>query len=173
MKASSLVDELIDIVEAAKNMPLSQSCMINRSEVLGLLDEIQEALPREFSQAASLLNERDGVLQDAAAEGQRIIEIAKAESRALVTEQAIYKEALKSAEILTQENEMEILKKRRELDDYIDAKLAAFEAALVKTLNAVQAGRERTAIRLQSDLLHDSETQDPGNFFGDWQDPRP
>ena len=68
---------------------------------------------------------------------------------------------------------MEILKKRRELDDYIDAKLAAFEAALVKTLNAVQAGRERTAVRLQSELLHESETQDPGNFFGDWQDPRP
>ena len=57
MKASSLVDELIDMVEAAKNMPLSQSCVINRSEVLGLLDEIQEALPREFSQAASLLND--------------------------------------------------------------------------------------------------------------------
>ena len=74
---------------------------------------------------------------------------------------------------MTQENEMEILKKRRELDDYIDAKLAAFEAALVKTLNAVQAGRERTAVRLTSELLHESETQDPGNFFGDWQDPRP
>lgn len=173
MKSSALVDELIDMVEAAKNMPLSQSCVVNRSEVLALLDEIQESLPREFSQAASLLNERDAVLQDAAAEGQKIIEIAKAEARAMVTEQAIYKEALKSAEILKQENEMEILKKRRELDDYIDAKLAAFEAALVKTLNSVQAGRERTAVRLQSDLLHESESADPGNFFGDWQDPRP
>ncbi|MEN9692934.1 MAG: hypothetical protein RLZZ330_578 [Actinomycetota bacterium] len=173
MKSSSLVDELIDIVESAKNMPLSQSCVINRGEVLALLDEIQESLPKEFSQAASLLNERDAVLQDAAAEGQRLIEIAKAEAKALVTKEAVYKEALKSAEILTQENEMEILKKRRELDDYIDAKLAAFEAALVKTLNSVQAGRERTAVRLTSDLLHESETQDPGNFFGDWQDPRP
>lgn len=173
MKSSSLVDELIDIVEAAKNMPLSQSCVINRGEVLALLDEIQESLPKEFSQAASLLNERDAVLQDAAAEGQRLIEIAKAEAKALVTKEAVYKEALKSAEILTQENEMEILKKRRELDDYIDAKLAAFEAALVKTLNSVQAGRERTAVRLNSELLHESDTQDPGNFFGDWQDPRP
>lgn len=173
MKSSSLVDELIDIVEAAKNMPLSQSCVINRGEVLALLDEIQDSLPKEFSQAASLLNERDAVLQDAAAEGQRLIEIAKAEAKALVTKEAVYKEALKSAEILTQENEMEILKKRRELDDYIDAKLAAFEAALVKTLNSVQAGRERTAVRLNSELLHESDTQDPGNFFGDWQDPRP
>lgn len=173
MKSSSLVDELIDMVEAAKNMPLSQSCVINRGEVLALLDEIQESLPKEFSQAASLLNERDAVLQDAAAEGQRLIEIARAEAQALVTKESVYKEALKAAEILTQENEMEILKKRRELDDYIDAKLAAFEAALVKTLNSVQAGRERTAVRLTADLLHEPETQDPGNFFGDWQDPRP
>ena len=90
----------------------------------------------------------------------------------LVTQEQVYKTALAEIERLRQANDDEMARKRRELDDYIDAKLAAFEAALVKTLNAVQQGRERTAVRLATDVPPQTP-HDPGNFFNDWADPRP
>jgi len=172
MKVQALIEEVIELVDSAKAMPLSQSCIVNRNQVLNILDEVMSTLPTELGQATTLLSERASVVEDARAEAERIVEKARAEAAVLISQQRVYKEALSESDALRLANDQEILRKRRELDDYIDAKLAAFEAALVKTLNAVQQGRERTAVRLQSELTTEDGNHDPGNFFGDWADPR-
>lgn len=172
MKVQVIVEELIATVEEAKSMPLSQSCVVNRADMMNLLRQLEKAMPAEFNQATALLNDREAVIRDAHQEADRIIEIARAEAAVLVTQEQVYKLALSEIEKLRGANDEEMARKRRELDDYIDAKLAAFEAALTKTLNAVQVGRERTAVRLQSEVPLDTP-HDPGNFFGDWADPRP
>jgi vacuolar-type H+-ATPase subunit H len=171
VKVQAIIEELIVTVEEAKSMPLSQSCVINRQDVMGLLRQLEKSMPAEINQASALLNDRESVIQDARNESGRIIELAHAEAAVLVSQEQVYKSALAEVERLRTANDDEMARKRRELDDYIDAKLAAFEAALVKTLNAVQVGRERTAVRLASDVPPDTN-HDPGNFFGDWADPR-
>ncbi len=173
MKVQALVADAIAMMEAAKAMPLSQSCIVNRGEFLDILDDIAAALPAELSQAAALLKDRELVIEDAHSEANRIVALARAEAAVLVSQERVYKDALAEVERLRDANDAEILRKRRELDDYVDAKLGAFEAALVKTLSAVQTGRERTAVRLQAELSTDDGPNDPGNFFGDWNDPRP
>ena len=40
---------------------------------------------------------------------------------------------------------------RREVDDYVDGKLASFEIALTKTITAVQRGREKIRDRAAFD----------------------
>jgi len=172
MKVHSMVEELIAMVEEARSMPLSQSAIINRNEMLDLLDSLRDELPAELAKAAEIIEERKHVIDDAHAEADRIIQMARAEAQMLMSQERVYRDALNEAELMRATNDEEMARKRRELDDYIDAKLAAFEAALVKTLTSVQAGRERTAVRLQSDLNLD-EHHDPGNFFGDWNDPQP
>ena len=173
MNVQAMVAELLSMVEQAKAMPLSQSCIVNRNEVLDLLDEVAAALPVELSQAKTLLAERQQVIDGAHEEANRIVALARAEAAVLISQERVYKDALAEAERLRDANDEEILRKRRELDDYVDAKLGAFEAALVKTLSAVQTGRERTAVRLQAELSTEDGSSDPGNFFGDWNDPRP
>lgn len=173
MKVQALVSDAIAMMEAAKAMPLSQSCIVNRTEFLEILDEIDAALPAELSQAHTLLKEREMVIEDAHNEAARIVQLARAEAAVLVSQERVYKDALAEVERLRDANDAEILRKRRELDDYVDAKLGAFEAALVKTLSAVKTGRERTAVRLQAELSTEDGPSDPGNFFGDWNDPRP
>lgn len=170
MRIQQLVQELSEIVQEAKSMPLSQSCIVNRNDLLDILTEIQNSFPAELSQATSILNERESVIQDAYREADRIIEIAKAEARSLVAQEAVYKEALIEAESLRKALEEELGRKRLELDDYVDAKLAAFEANLVKTLNQIQSIRERTAVRLQPELLH-GDADVPPEFFDQWDKP--
>jgi hypothetical protein len=41
MRIQQLVQELATLVEEAKSMPLSQSCIVNRNDLLDILSEIQ------------------------------------------------------------------------------------------------------------------------------------
>jgi hypothetical protein len=54
----TVLDELSDIVEAARAMPMSEKCVVNRNEVLDLLDAIRQMLPTAVQEAEVLLADR-------------------------------------------------------------------------------------------------------------------
>jgi len=137
------LDELAAIVEEAKAMPLSASCLVNRSEVLGLIDEIREMLPVALSHADLVLRDRQSVLEGGRAEANAIIDAAHEEQRRLVSQHEVYLEAIREADAARSALESELEAMRFETDDYIDARLAAFEVTLHKTLTTVERGRER------------------------------
>ena len=43
------LDELTVLVEDAKAMPLSASCILNRSQVLDIIEEIRQLMPESVS----------------------------------------------------------------------------------------------------------------------------
>ena len=45
MDVHEKLDELSGLVEEARSMPMSASCIVNRAELLGLLEEMRELLP--------------------------------------------------------------------------------------------------------------------------------
>ena len=53
------IDEIISVVEAARNVPMSRNCMIDRAEMIGLLEQLRVELPGDMRRAAALLDERD------------------------------------------------------------------------------------------------------------------
>jgi len=67
------LDELISVVENARSMPMSASCIINRGEVLGILEEVRALLPEEFRHAQLLLADRESVVDEGRREAARII----------------------------------------------------------------------------------------------------
>lgn len=171
MRVEKLIQELVLIVENAKPVPLSSSCMVNREQVLEVLAEINQLLPKELNQAITLLEEREAVVEDAKAKAERVIEIARAEASELVSAERVYREALQEADSLREVTNTDLARMRRELDDYVDAKLGAFEAVLERTLQQVQAGRERVNVRLISELSTVDDAEHPASFFGDWENP--
>ncbi|MEY3407548.1 MAG: hypothetical protein RL038_609 [Actinomycetota bacterium] len=173
MKVERLVEELYNLVDTAKAVPLSSSCMVNREQFLGIISEINQLLPKELNQAATLLEEREAVVADAKSKADRIVQLAEAEAKQLVSQERVYKEALAEADTLRDATNEELARMRRELDDYVDAKLGAFEAALTRTLQQVQAGRDRVNVRLVGELSNIEDPEHPGSFFGDWENPRP
>lgn len=173
MKVERLVAELYNQIDSAKAVPLSSSCMVNREQMLGIITEIDQLLPKELSQASTLLEEREAVIADARQKAERIVQQAEAEAKLLVSQDRVYTEALAEAEALREATNEELARMRRELDDYVDAKLGAFEAALTRTLQQVQAGRDRVNVRLVSELSSVEDPEHPGSFFGDWENPKP
>jgi hypothetical protein len=147
------LDEITEIVETARAMPMSASCLVNRAEMLALLDELRTLLPEELDLADRLLAERESVVADSRAEAERIIADAHEERMRLVSETEVYAQAQLEAKRVVAESEVEADRTRHEVDQYVDAKLATFEIALNKTLAAVHRGRERIQGEQESDIL--------------------
>ena len=51
MDLSARIVQLEELVREAKSMPLSSSALLNRDEVLDLIEEMKVALPDEIKQA--------------------------------------------------------------------------------------------------------------------------
>ena len=65
-------------------MPLSSSAMINRDEILELLEEANNRLPEELRAARWLLRERDEFLAKARREADDILDAAPAQAERMV-----------------------------------------------------------------------------------------
>lgn len=72
--AEQMLRRLHELVASARPMPLSTSVMINRDEVLDLLDETIARLPDELRAARWLLKEREDYLAKVRREGEEILD---------------------------------------------------------------------------------------------------
>jgi cell division septum initiation protein DivIVA len=144
------LEELSVLVEEAKAVPLSASCMVNRAVVLDLIDDIRDALPSSLSDADQLLAEREAVVSEGRREADRLIAEAREEQLRMLSQHEVYLVAVAESEALRGETFDEVTRMRRETDDYIDARLATFEITLHKTLSAVERGRDK--LRGQAEL---------------------
>lgn len=145
------------MVEQAKAVPLSASCMVNRAQVLDVIEDIRDALPRSLSDADQLLAEREAVVAEGRLEAQRLIAEAREEQVRMLSQHEIYLVAVAEAEALRAETEEETYRMRRETDDYIDARLATFEITLNKTLTAVERGRDKLRGQVEEDYIEDDQ----------------
>ncbi|MFD0279080.1 cell division initiation protein [Kitasatospora sp. NPDC127111] len=168
MDVQNKVDEIVAAVENARSMPMSASCVVNRAELVGLLQELRAALPAELAQAQSVMADHEQVVADAQAEAERIIQGAHAERGSLISDTEVVRRAQAEADRILAEARAEVEAKRAEADDYVDSKLANFEVVLTKTLGAV--GRGRTKLRGDSSVF---ETEYEGESDGEEFRPQP
>jgi multidrug efflux pump subunit AcrA (membrane-fusion protein) len=159
------LDELSALVEGARAMPMSASCVVNRGQVLDLLDEVRALLPTSLDQADEIMAARDAILVDAEAQAAQILERADAEALHRVSDHEVYRAAVSEAAAVKADAAAEADRMRRETDDYVDGKLANFEVALHRTLDAVQKGRDKIRGRHAYDDLDDAGPL-PGEYDG-------
>jgi hypothetical protein len=151
--ATRKLDELTALVEGARAMPMSASCVVNRGDVIAMLDELRALLPVEFRQAQYVIRDRDEVVEEGRREAERIVAAAREERLRLIEETEIVQEALAERERILAEAAERSEAMRQEVDDYVDTKLAHFEVVLTRTLGAVERGREKLRSRGAGDRL--------------------
>ena len=135
--------EVVAMVEGAKAMPMSASCIVNRGDLLAMLDELNQLLPDTISRAQEVLGDKDSVVEEGRREAADIIANARAERRRLLEATDVHQEAVQEAAALLEEARTSADAMRSEVEDYVDAKLANFEIVLTKTLSAVERGRQK------------------------------
>jgi vacuolar-type H+-ATPase subunit H len=137
------LDEIVSTVSGARSMPMSASCVVNRAELLAMLEEVRQALPGSLAQAQELIGDREQMVELARLEAERIISNAHAERGSLISDTEIARRSQAEADRILAEARKEAEEIRAEADDYVDSKLANFEVVLTKTLGSVGRGREK------------------------------
>lgn len=143
----------ITMVEEARGVPLSASCVVHRGEMLELLDDARQALPSDFDSAQKVISARDAIIEEARLSAEQMISMAREDVARMVEQTSIVQIARDEArKILGDAREAGILEKE-EVEEYIDGRLATLEVILNKTQDAVTRGRERLAGASDKDAL--------------------
>ncbi|MGW1065472.1 cell division initiation protein [Streptomyces aureus] len=143
MDVQKKLDEIVAAVGSARSMPMSASCVVNRAELLSMLEEVRQALPGSLAQAQELIGGREEMVERARQEAERIIETAHAERGSLISDTEVARRSQNEADRILNESRKEAEEIRAEADDYVDSQLANFEVVLTKTLGSVGRGREK------------------------------
>jgi cell division septum initiation protein DivIVA len=141
--AEQMLRRLHELVASARPMPLSTSVMINRDEVLDLLDETIERLPDELRAARWLLKEREDYLAKVRREGEEILDQARSRAERMVQRTEVVKASEARARKIVEAAQAEANRLKNECEDFCDHKLASFEIVLERTLKMVGAGRDK------------------------------
>lgn len=152
-------------VETARSVPMSASVMVNRDELLGLIEDAIAGLPEEVRQARWLLKEREEFLAKARREAEDIIDAGRQQAERMVERTEVVREARRRGQQVIDDADAQARALKHEAEDYIDQKLASFEVVLDRTMQAVQKGRERLQVVVE--LPEAEVTQEPevGAFF--------
>ncbi|WP_100446730.1 hypothetical protein [Glycomyces xiaoerkulensis] len=137
------IEEIIAYVEAAKAVPMSRSCKIDRAELIALVEELQNELPADIRRAEAMLQERDKIIEAGEREAERIIAEGEAEHARLVSRHEVTVSAEHEGNRIINEARGEAQRLRDEVDEYVDTTLANFEQFLHRALSGVERGRDK------------------------------
>ena len=153
MDSIEKLNTAITLVEEARGVPLSASCVVHRSEMLEILDGARESLPQDLFRAEEILTKRDSLMDEGRSSSEQMIASAREEVARMIEQAAIVQAARDEAHRILDEARVQAADERAEVESYIDGRLATLEVILNKTLDAVARGRDRLDGANDKDVL--------------------
>jgi vacuolar-type H+-ATPase subunit H len=153
MDSIEKLNTAIAIVEEARGVPLSASCVVHRGEMLEILEGARDVLPSDLSGAEEILARRDQIIEEGRASAESMIATAREDVARMVEQTSIVQSARDEAQRILDEARDVAEDERREVEAYIDGRLATLEVILNKTMEAVARGRERLEGADDKDVL--------------------
>lgn len=139
-----LVDMLFDMIDEAKNAPLSgEKCVIERDKALDLLDDIKAQFPVELAEARKILNARSEYVAAAKREADEIRKRAEIEASQLINEDKVMNLARQKANELVAQAEVKAKEVRRAANEYCEDVLRRTEDALADAHSEMKQVRSR------------------------------
>ena len=88
----------ITLIEEARGVPLSASCVVHRGEILEILDGARIALPQDLSAAEEILAQRDNLVEEGRSSAEQMIATAREEVARMIEQTAIVQAARDEAQ---------------------------------------------------------------------------
>jgi cell division septum initiation protein DivIVA len=151
MQLVILLDRLENIIENSTRVPLTGRVIVDRDEVLDILDEIRMSMPEEIDKAEWIMKERDKIIAEAQKEAQDVVRKAQDYIGRSITESDIVKQAREQAQKILDEAKDVAHELRHDAEAYTNSQLEQLELALSETLSVVKRGREVLMKRKESD----------------------
>jgi hypothetical protein len=153
MDSIEKLNTAITMIEEARGVPLSASCVVHRGEMLEILQSARDFLPVDFLTAESILNDRDQIIDEGRSSAEAMIATTREDVSRMIEQTSIVQAARDEAQRILVDARAIAEEERHEVEAYIDARLATLEVILNKTLDAVARGRERLEGAGDNDVL--------------------
>lgn len=142
MDILNLLERIEDIIEEASKFPLSNKVMIDKEEILEVINEIRLKLPDEINRASWVAKERQRILNEAQSEADELIEKVKEQQKYLVEENEITRQAQKYADKLIQEAEIKANEMKIGAYSYSDEILSKLQEKIREINGIIEQNRE-------------------------------
>jgi F0F1-type ATP synthase membrane subunit b/b' len=153
MDSIEKISTAITLIEEARGVPLSASCVVHRGEILEILDGAKEALPEDLYRAQDIIAQREKLIEEGRSSSEQMIATAREDVARMIEQTAIVQAARDEAQRILDEARVLAADERAEVESYIDGRLATLEVILNKTMDAVARGRERLDGANDKDVL--------------------
>lgn len=160
MDSIEKLNTAIAIVEEARGVPLSASCVVHRGEMLEILEGARDVLPMDLFGAEEIISKRDQIIEEGRTSAESMIATAREDVARMVEQTSIVQAARDEAQRILDEARDIAEDERREVEAYIDGRLATLEVILNKTMEAVARGRERLEGADDKDILSQLNADD-------------
>ena len=125
MDVFKLLDEMDELVSSSSKVPLSGKSMIDKRELLELVDEIRIKLPDELKQAEWIKEERQRILTEAQSDADTMVKEVQVHIESMVDHHEIVTEAEKRGEEILERAQISAKEVRSGAREYADNILAS------------------------------------------------
>jgi F0F1-type ATP synthase membrane subunit b/b' len=116
--SEAVLRRVIEIVNNARTMPMSNTIRLTKDEVQELLEEALDRLPEDLKRARWMLKEREEFLAKTKRDADAILEAARVRAERMVQRTEIVREAAHTAQKLVDDAHDETSRLRLEAEDY-------------------------------------------------------
>ena len=159
----SILNQVIDKIATAPNVPLSSTPRIDRDSIVGLLQDAAACLPDEIRQARWMLKERTEFMAKTQRDADEIIEAARVQAERLVQRTEVVRAAETRARQVLEAADTDSRRLKNETEDFLDRRLGSFEILLDRLTRTVAQGRQRLSIATQVEGDDEQPNEDAEN----------
>ena len=98
MDSIEKLNTAITLIEEARSVPLSASCVVHRGEILEVLEGAREFLPSDLFEAEKIIAQRDQIIDEGRTSAETMIATAREDVARMVEQTAIVQSARDEAQ---------------------------------------------------------------------------
>ena len=141
-----IIEMMEDVIEKAVTLPFSGRALIDKDELVDLMQEIRLHLPEDFKQAKWIKEDRQRILDESNKEAASIIKNAEEKMAAMIDDHEITQKAYAQANEIMAAAQNNAVELRNGTRQYADEVMASLEARIEKLLNVVHENRKELKV---------------------------
>lgn len=130
-------------LKTAKKFPLSEQCLVDRVELLILLDNVKKTLPDDLRRAQWLLEQNQNLIAETRKEAEKIMREAEQETAKMIDEHEITQAAQLEAQRILEEAAMQSQQIHDETAAYVAKMLQDLEDQLTEMLVYIRKNKSQ------------------------------
>ena len=139
---AEMLDRLENSVVSARSLPFSDSCLVDREEMMVLIGMIRESLPAELKQAKWLLEQNRQLIAEARKEAENIMREAESRMSSMINEHEITQQARQQANQTIEAANGSARQIRNGAIEYARKRLSDLEEQLTEMLVMIQKNKK-------------------------------